>query len=467
MQLLRMWRAPVDRARLGRFDDFLAAAAPAFRPLLRPALRAQAEVLGLEKIGVREDERFGRALDVTTRTEILDAELLVQANRLIAIYVQVPRQRTRLVINSARQVTTSEPGGPSLEVAYVAPELEFVEFEALSRAAEEMLGCTLRPYRFPSTRFDELKAEGRESPSVSQPADILSATILADRTTRSLATSIKTAGGLLLRDVARQLPEEVRERASEIQTRLQGAQLVESEIVVVCSKSQSQTARAPSRELIASLSDQGLRCACGRAIADERIEEALTITDHGRAMLDKSHWLTILLIEELTKVGVPLSDILVDQQLGGDEIDCLANISGELTLFELKDKEFNLGNAYSFGAKIAIIRPEHSVIISTERVGNDAKDHFQRARLAERSERLPEREQSEIRYIEGVEALSGAVRDLADQIYVADIRRILSTLVPLASLTANTILESIDRAAQARLDTPVSRLSTTSDAGAA
>ena len=56
-------------------------------------------------------------------------------------------------------------------------------------------------------------------------------------------------------------------------------------------------------------------------------------------------------------------EVLVEQSVGGDEIDCVANISGELTLFELKDKEFNLGN--------------------------DAKEHFTRARQAGKSRRDP------------------------------------------------------------------------------
>jgi hypothetical protein len=72
-----------------------------------------------------------------------------------------------------------------------------------------------------------------------------------------------------------------------------------------------------------------------------------------------------LLLEELQKVGVSFDQTLTEQQVGGDEVDCLANISGELVFFELKDKDFSLGNAYSFGAKMGIIRPEHSVIFST------------------------------------------------------------------------------------------------------
>ena len=42
----------------------------------------------------------------------------------------------------------------------------------------------------------------------------------------------------------------------------------------------------------------------------------------------------------------------------------------------LKDREFNLGGAYSFGAKIGIIGPAYPVIISREKIGGDAKEHL-------------------------------------------------------------------------------------------
>ena len=134
---------------------------------------------------------------------------------------------------------------------------------------------------------------------------------------------------------------------------------------------------------------------------------------------------------------------------GGDEIDLLAEVSGELVFFELKDKEFNLGNAYSFGAKIGIIEPNHPVILITEHVGNDAKDHFQRARQV-RSARRPRfaTEQvrgSDIRYIEGIENLARGICDLGASIYAADAVRILQRVLPFALVDPGTLVQAIDK----------------------
>ncbi len=246
------------------------------------------------------------------------------------------------------------------------------------------------------------------------------------------------------------MPPEAKAKTDELTDALKHEGLVDSEIVVVCAKTQAQVARAPSRDALTELSARSIKCACGRPIADERTEEALAITDLGRSLLDKARWLTILLVQELEAVGVPRDAILVEQTVGGDEFDCLANVSGELALFELKDKEFNLGSAYSFGAKIGIIRPDHPVIVTTEKVGGDAKEHFVRAKAARDSrdyDDYPEsRAPSDITYIEGVECLEGGVRDFVSKVYRGDAMRSLNRVLPLSSLNGFYVLNALERA---------------------
>lgn len=61
--------------------------------------------------------------------------------------------------------------------------------------------------------------------------------------------------------------------------------------------------------------------------------------------------MSVLLIETLNSLGIPYDAMLVWQKSNGDEMDCFADVSGEVCLFELEDKEFSLGNAYSFGGE--------------------------------------------------------------------------------------------------------------------
>jgi hypothetical protein len=87
------------------------------------------------------------------------------------------------------------------------------------------------------------------------------------------------------------------------------------------------------------MAEAGLNCACGRDIREERTEEALSLARLGRQLPDGSRWLSLLVMEELHHRGIECERMLIEQKSGGDEMDCFADISGELVLFELKDKE--------------------------------------------------------------------------------------------------------------------------------
>jgi hypothetical protein len=197
------------------------------------------------------------------------------------------------------------------------------------------------------------------------------------------------------------------------------------------------------------MATHGLKCACGREITDERVEEALTITAAGRGLLDKSRWLSLLVMAELMTLEIPADSILLEQSSGGDEMDCFADISGEMTFFELKDKEFSLGNAYSFGAKIGIFRPEHSVIVTSAYVGNDAKQHFQRAEESAVQDpyalyvagRSPE--PNRVVYIEGIENLRSDLEALVGRIFAKDAAGILDRILPRASLDAESLVDAL------------------------
>ncbi len=257
----------------------------------------------------------------------------------------------------------------ALRFYYIGTQLDHPRLRQAEEAINTAFKVSLTVDPFESSRFNELRDEGRAPPTPPSVKESEAARALSDRSTRSLAQAIKTSGGLLVSDLAKQLPQEARNQTDIIRRTLESTGLIDAELVIICKKTQSQVARVPSRGALQQMSEQGLRCACGRRVSDESVEEAVATTDLGRVLLDGSRWLTLRLLDELQRIGVPLHDTLIEQQVGGDEVDCLAVVSGELVFFELKDKDFNLGNAYSFGAKMGILRPDHAVILSTQKVG--------------------------------------------------------------------------------------------------
>jgi len=437
---LRMFQADVTESDLQRIGALKARLEERFRPLLRPALRAAGDVLGVAPETLR---RVPAPHDLYEQSRVaLGGEVYADGKTLIVLRVQSGRRRS--IPGTAVPQTTMK-----LNLSAIGPDLESEPLLYSVAAVQDILGVTLGPLYYASERFKGLDSEGRQrAPEPTHP-ERRAANVLRDRALRVLALAIKSSGGLLVRDLAKQLPTEDRPQAVALTAALKETGLIESEIVVVCGKSQAQVMRAANRDLLADLSSKGIKCACGRPLIEERVEEALAITDLGRSMLDKGRWLTILLVEELPALGISSDSILVEQNVGGDEIDCLANISGELALFELKDKEFSLGNAYSFGAKIAITNPEHQIIVTTERVGNDAREHFKRARLAGGAKESPnfdpEGQQSrEISYIEGVESMREALRALVGAIYRKDAATILDSVLPLAALGGEGLVRAIE-----------------------
>ena len=448
---LQMRTAIVPAPSASKFDAFVSDVNGAFRPLIAPTLGSQSAVLGFPLGVLRPRQQHNRVDEFTYRRPIEKAEVFTDGTSLFVITLTREKRHQRVQFaTSTGLVEEVEEKPPQLEVDlyYIGPDLHSPRLAAFESAANKAFSVELKAHQYTSDRFDELLAEGRTPPEAPATFELTSSLMLQDHDLRGLALAIKASGGLLVRDLPKQLRAEARDRSQELQGRLTSSALVTSEIVVLCSKTQAQTLRLPSMQTLSELSSRGLKCACGKPIAEERAEEALTISDEGRALLERSRWLTILVLNELATAGIPISRMLIEQQAGGDEIDLLADISGELVMFELKDKEFNLGNAYSFGAKIGIIRPQHPVIVSTEYVGGDAKDHFLRARLARpRTARTflteDEDDRTPIRYIEGLDTLSAGIRNLAADIYSSDAIRILGPVLQLASIDPRSIVEAM------------------------
>jgi len=443
MLLLQMLRGMIQAEKVQAFGTLVASVPKTFRPLIGPARVCQEAILGFSIEPARPrpiQRRFGRYANL--QPGLGQAEVFTDGTSLFAFILQSPRSRE-----------TESETSLELRLIYIGQEKNPAGLQNLKTLANEVFGVSLQRFSFSSGRLNDLKAEGRISPTAPSKEQLAGAHVLQDRAARTLAIAIKSSGGLLVRDLAKQLPQDVRDRTDELQKTLQGAGLIDAEIVIVCSKTQAQTGRVPSRAVLEELSKKGLKCACGRPIINERIEEALAVTDLGRDLLDGSRWFTLQVLHELENIGIPLDRTLIDQQAGGDELDLIVDISGELVFFELKDKEFNLGNAYSFGAKIGIVRPEFPVIVTTEYVGKDAKEHFQRAKLAggDSSYEIIDTDADEysaqghaIRYIEGIDNLRQDLMALTSEIYIGDAARILGSVLPMVSLDSHSLLRAME-----------------------
>jgi hypothetical protein len=83
--------------------------------------------------------------------------------------------------------------------------------------------------------------------------------------------------------------------------------------------------------------------------------------------------MTIWITKLLTEAGVSLDSITWNGAAGEDEIDIIVNVNGQKVFFELKDREFGLGDAYPFTFRVARYGGDFGLVISTEQIGDEAK----------------------------------------------------------------------------------------------
>jgi hypothetical protein len=319
--------------------------------------------------------------------------------------------------------------------------------DQVSDIVDEQFGAQLEVFTYSNRRFRDIASEVTVEQIEISDERLRAAKVLEDKSSRTLAIAIKSSGGLLLTDLPKQLPSTEQTQASSIKDALVEGGLASTETVVICSASNAQVIRIDRKDSLPELASQGVKCACGKPISEETVTEFLSITSEGRFLLDKSRWMSILVKRELVESGVSPEDILLECQIGSDEIDCIANLAGDTAMFELKDNEFSLGHAYSFGAKMGLIRPQRAVVITTAHVASDVKEHFRRSIGTPRARPheliSPSESTTGVIYIEGVEKITEGISQIVGGVYRRRAAGILDDALSLMKPLSESILQVI------------------------
>jgi hypothetical protein len=190
--------------------------------------------------------------DIDPQPPIIDAELFTDGANLFVVTVE-SRDRDRMPRAAHRRAMTPHPdiGGPKeLSFYYIGPTCDCSQLPKVEAAVNDAFKVSLRYAPFQSRRFQELRQEGRTPPPIPESKEIAATRALCDRLTCTLAMAIKSSGGLLVRDLPKQLPAESREQTEQVRKALEAHSLIDAEIVVVCTKTQAQVARAPSQDVL-------------------------------------------------------------------------------------------------------------------------------------------------------------------------------------------------------------------------
>ncbi|KAA0827850.1 hypothetical protein [Bacillus sp. AY2-1] len=194
---------------------------------------------------------------------------------------------------------------------------------------------------------------------------------------RTVLQKIRMSGGMFRRDADEKFQAIVNKDL--LITKMIELGLLTLEFIILCKKTSEKINVIPEKSLVKELGDRGIRCPhCSTLVNEEHLDEWLTVTELGHQMLNGNHWMTVLLVSVLKKFNINNEDILINVQEGPEEIDAFVHFDNNLLQFELKDKQFSMGNAYAFQSRLFSYSPEIGVIWSTEGVAPEVKENFKK-----------------------------------------------------------------------------------------
>jgi hypothetical protein len=115
---------------------------------------------------------------------------------------------------------------------------------------------------------------------------------------------------------------------------------------------------------------------------------------------------------------------------GEDEIDITLDLATEKVFFELKDREFGLGDAYPFATRVSRYGADFGVVISTEAVGGEAKTFLSEPRQG-----------VDLMMVEGHEHIESSVCAILNDISRADVLLAVGDALAVSGLNLRGLLE--------------------------
>jgi len=224
---------------------------------------------------------------------------------------------------------------------------------------------------------EEETGEVRFQPAKISAELIQGAELLAEKPARSILQELSQAGFAREIDIVSRRSRKD-EEIKGILDRLKGANLVNTEFLLVCRRTRTPITRLREGDRLKSEHVGTLICpSCGAAFKDENLTEGYTLSELGRHLSQGSHWMTVWVTKRLVDSGVPQESILWNLEESGEEVDLIVGVLNELWIFELKDREFGSGDAHPFNYRRVRYRAQKAIVITTEQVSADAKRVFQ------------------------------------------------------------------------------------------
>jgi len=208
------------------------------------------------------------------------------------------------------------------------------------------------------------------------------------------------------------------EVGSDIPKSLLDANLVTQEYLLICRQDSHTICSLRDRNQLSMEPLGTARCSiCGRPFSQELVQDIFALSDDGSRLVAKSHWMTVWVTDLLVASGIPSQAVTWNATSGEDEIDIITDVYGTRVFFELKDRDFGLGDAYPFLYRLERYGGSMGVVISTDHVAEEVKRFLQERQAGVR--------QAPVEVIEEGDSIPSLLPRLVDRISTVPANRII------------------------------------------
>ena len=214
----------------------------------------------------------------------------------------------------------------------------------------------------------------------------------------------------------------VADAGKDVVDQLVSGGLLAQEYLLTCKRDRHTICVTPSRDDITKEPTASLQCSgCGRAFRDENVQEIHSLTGRAKRLLDGSLWMHVWVTELLVENGVSRESIKWSLEAQGEELDLMVEDFDSRLFFELKDREFGLGDAYPFSYRLSRYGGRLGVVATMDQVSSDAKAFFDEQ--VRRGDAVPQ-----IRCLEAAGGIREGVRNLVKELSLSQVQRLLGPL---------------------------------------
>jgi hypothetical protein len=242
--------------------------------------------------------------------------------------------------------------------------------------------------------------------------DLERSRLLVDDPTRDFVLTLARAGKIRGEDAGEMAQ-------AGLLDQLVRAGLVAQEYLLTCRRDRHTICVMPSKDGVMREPTASLECSvCGRPFRDENLEEIYALTDGAKNLLQGSRWMHVWVTELLLGNGVRRDCIRWSFESQGDELDIMVEDFDSRIFFELKDREFGLGDAYPFVYRLTRYGGQLGVVATMDKVSPDAKTFFEEGVRRRDSP-------SAVRCVEGATGIETGVAALVSEISLSHVRRLV------------------------------------------